>query len=120
METSFDTYKRIIVQEPSLEDSWFSEALEKCRAGDEAAQRQIVGSCLKAALQVVEGKATGQNEAGFFDLVQEANAALSEAVANFPGGKAQEFLLYAEQTVHSRLEKFTAQEKLDHGEKDPS
>ncbi|HZT78817.1 MAG TPA: hypothetical protein VFA26_01235 [Gemmataceae bacterium] len=103
METPIETYCRIVAEQPVCEDTWFAEAWPRASAGDDAARREISGSCLRLALAVAQERWDHRDEGEFLELIQDANAALWGALDNFPGGKAEEFLRHAEQVIRQRL-----------------
>src|SRR5262249_39372141 len=56
METALATYKRIITEQPAIDDAWFAETLTRAKAGDHNARQKIAGSCLSAALSAAEAR----------------------------------------------------------------
>jgi DNA-directed RNA polymerase sigma subunit (sigma70/sigma32) len=106
METALEIYRRVIAAQPTCDEVFFSEALVRYRAGDQAAARDISGRCLRMALQLAEGHAADP-AAPSFDAIQEANAGLMEAITTFAGGNLQDFLHYAQVRIEQRLTSLT-------------
>jgi DNA-directed RNA polymerase sigma subunit (sigma70/sigma32) len=103
METPLETYRRVVSEQPACDAQFFSEALSRYRAGDEAAGRTISGSCLRLALAIAEDRSREAPSLPLFDVIQEANAGLMEAIATFSGGELQEFLAHARQRIERRI-----------------
>lgn len=104
MATALDTYKRTVGEQLSCDDAWFPEALDRARAGETEARGRICGSCLRIALTAAERRWDRRSEQDLFDLVEEANAAVAEAVTSFTGSGAGEFLHHVEGAVTRRLD----------------
>jgi DNA-directed RNA polymerase sigma subunit (sigma70/sigma32) len=104
MESELEIYRRLISAQPACEDSWFTDALAKYRAGDEAAGRTISGSCLRLAMQIAEARAAEFGTLSVLDVVQEANVGLMDALKSFTGSCSAEFLTHATQVIHQRLQ----------------
>jgi DNA-directed RNA polymerase sigma subunit (sigma70/sigma32) len=102
MATALETYRRVIAAQPTCNDSFFTEALARYRAGNESAARDISGSCLRLALQIVETHSPDPASPSF-DAIQEANAGLMEAITTFGGDDFQDFLHYAQERIQQRL-----------------
>src|ERR1700680_898887 len=66
MATALDTYKRTVGEQPSCDDAWFAEALDRARAGETEARRQICGSCLRIALTAAERRWNRRSEEDLF------------------------------------------------------
>src|SRR5258708_1181621 len=98
METALEIYRRPIAVQPTCDDSFFAEALARYRAGNESAARDISGSWLRLALQVVEGHSADAASPSF-DAIQEANAGLMEAITTFAGDDLQDFLQHAHERI---------------------
>jgi DNA-directed RNA polymerase sigma subunit (sigma70/sigma32) len=103
METPLETYRRIVAEQPVCEANWFADALGQYRAGDEAAARNISGSCLRFALQMAEERAADTRNCQLFDLIEEANGGLMEAITTYNGSDFGEFLQFAQQKITDRL-----------------
>jgi DNA-directed RNA polymerase sigma subunit (sigma70/sigma32) len=84
-------------------DPWFSEQLTFCRAGDDAARRRISGSCLWHVLQVARRTWQPGCAISLLDLIQEGNATLVDAIDQFTGETAEQFLFLMRTQVESRL-----------------
>jgi hypothetical protein len=96
-----EVYRRKIQQTAELDDSWFGAALVASRAGDDAARRKISGSSLRHVLRVVEGRSGGEH---VLESVQDANAAVLEAIRSFTGATVAEFLPHVERCVNDKLD----------------
>ena len=104
MEPALDTYRHLVAEQPACEARFFAQALAEYRAGDESAARKLSASCLRLALKYAEEQAAnGSGSVPIFDLIQEANAGLMEAITTFPGEEMQEFLRYAHERMQQRL-----------------
>jgi DNA-directed RNA polymerase sigma subunit (sigma70/sigma32) len=102
METALETYRRVIASQPTCNDSFFTESLARYRSGDESAARDISGSCLRLALQLVEHHSADPASPSF-DAIQEANAGLMDAITTFAGDDLHDFLRYAQDRIQQRL-----------------
>ena len=102
METALEAYRRIVADQPICDERLFAEALARYRSGEESAARVISASFLRLALEMAEPRSAG-GESRLFDLIQEANAGLMEAIADFTGGNLQEFLPFARDRIERRL-----------------
>jgi hypothetical protein len=104
MEAPLTMYRRIVAEQPPLEDPWFETTLARWRCGDEPARRAIQGSCLSRILATVEGRYGGQDDDELLQLVEDANGALDRVIEEFHGTTAAEFREYLDQTVARQLE----------------
>jgi DNA-directed RNA polymerase sigma subunit (sigma70/sigma32) len=107
METAYAKYKSMIETQPLLDDGWFGLALALARQGDDEARRRILGSGLRLTLPVAEALAAGRTDIPFWDLVQEANFALTQSLHHFTGSLAGDFAAQVERDVRSHLQAFT-------------
>lgn len=106
---TLDTYRNTIEQQPACSTDGFAHALARARQGDDAARRQILGSCLRLALARVEGRSPECGEDELFALIQDANAALEEALANFAGSSLSDFMQHAQHRVDRCLDDLLGQ-----------
>jgi DNA-directed RNA polymerase sigma subunit (sigma70/sigma32) len=107
MKAAYAKYKSMVETQPLLDDGWFGPALAQARQGDEEARRRIVGSSLRLALPVAEVLAAARTDLPFWDLVQEANVALTHSLQQFTGSLAGDFAAQAERDVRSHLQTLT-------------
>lgn len=110
MDTALTQYKSVVDAQPPLDDGWFAEALSQTRRGDDEARRRILGSGLRLALAVAESVAPTRPDVPFWDLVQEANAALTRSLERFAGGAAADFAAQADRDIREHLRGVTADE----------
>jgi DNA-directed RNA polymerase specialized sigma subunit len=103
MESTLELYRTAIAGQPECADPAFSEWLRRYRAGDEAAGRELAGSCLGLALALAESFPDSPPGFTVLDLVQEANAGLVEALHTFTGATAGEFVDHARNTIAAWL-----------------
>ena len=103
MESSLETYRQHVLGQPICEAQWFAAALGRFRGGDGAASREISARCLHLALRFAENRAVLLPTYPLFDLIQEANAGLMQAVTTFEGTDLPEFLRFAEEQMNQRL-----------------
>lgn len=103
MESPLETYRQHVLGQPICEAQWFAAALGRFRGGDEAAAKEISARCLHVALRFAEDRAVSLPSHSMFDLIQEANAGLMQAVTTFDGGDLPEFLRFAEEQMNQRL-----------------
>ena len=109
MDTDLGEYRRVVDQQPACDEAWFAERLTRLRSGDEAAGREISGSCLRLALRLAEEMPNPPASWSLLDLIQEANAGLVEGLASFTGTSAADFLQHARQTITRRLDSLPQQ-----------
>lgn len=105
MNAQLQDYRTQIHELPECADSWFPEALTRYRAGDEEARRQILGSCLRVALQLAEERRGPDSTDDVFDLIEEANRGVTQALRTFSGTSAEDFLRHVTDTVNARLDR---------------
>ena len=103
MENAYEKYKSMIDAQPVLDDSWFASALTQARHGDDEARRRILGSSLRLALPVAESLAATRTDLSFWDVVQEANVALTHSLQHFTGSLAGDFAAQVESDVRAHL-----------------
>jgi DNA-directed RNA polymerase sigma subunit (sigma70/sigma32) len=103
METPLETYRRVVAEQPTCDPPFFVEALSRYRSGDGSAARSISGSCLRFALALAEERAREAPTLDLFDVIQEANAGLMEAITTFPGAELHDFLDYARGRIQRRI-----------------
>ncbi len=106
MQEALDTYLAIIDQQPSCDESWFSDALTRSRLGDDDARRRILASYLRLAWECARSSSDAQPSHPLFDLIQEANAGLEEGLAAFSGQTLVEFEACLRLHVQVRLGKW--------------
>src|SRR6516164_11359191 len=94
MKSWFDQYQKVVRAQPRLDDSWFIDALAFSRSGNEIAMRRIKGSCLETVLDIVMSKWNNQLGIDILELLQDANYALDNVLAAFPGSTAGEFVQF--------------------------
>lgn len=85
MDDWLEQYQGQIEQQPTCEETWFQEQWRNSQSGNEAAGRNISGSCLRLALRIAQQRAVQFPERDLVDFVEEANAGLMEAVLSFGG-----------------------------------
>jgi hypothetical protein len=99
VETAFQHYKRVVLEQPLCEDPWFSEALVRYRGGDGNARLQILGSVLRVPLQAVERQFQQASESDLLDHIQDANVTLTTTLERFTGASAEEFVRQIEHEI---------------------
>jgi DNA-directed RNA polymerase specialized sigma subunit len=87
-------------------DVQFVDALRKARSGDDEARRRISEGFLKLALSTAFELRVRRPERDTMHLVQEANAALWEAILAFEGASLRDFAFYAQARIRDRLLSF--------------
>ena len=108
MDNALTKYKAVVAAQPLLDDGWFGQALAQSRQGDDEARRRILGSGLRLALDIAETMAPEQTEIPFWDLVQEANGALTRSLDQFAGSLADDFTAHADHNIRSHLRALSA------------
>jgi DNA-directed RNA polymerase sigma subunit (sigma70/sigma32) len=103
MDAAFATYKAMVEKQPSLDDSWFVAALAQARQGNEEARRRILGSGLRLTLAVAEVLASTRSDLSFWDLIQEANVALTHSLDQFTGSFVKDFVTQVDRDIRSHL-----------------
>jgi hypothetical protein len=103
-----DLYLARIDACPTLDDSWFPEALARMRAQDASARREICASLLRIAFALsnreflLDHGANGS--AGLLlDYIQEANVGIAEGLETFAGDTTAELLQHVETHVTRAL-----------------
>jgi DNA-directed RNA polymerase specialized sigma subunit len=93
MNDPIERYMSLIAQIPDgLPDPWFAEQMARCRAGDEAALRQLSERCLKRVLTLAKKHWRADGPTSWLDTVQVGNAVLVKAIRECSANKAEEFL----------------------------
>ncbi len=96
-------YRTQVAQIEPCSETWFGDAIEAARAGDEEARRRIVGSCLGVALRCVERNANGAGGDELLTMIEDANNQLWRSVPTFQGSTPAEFVRHAEDVIESHL-----------------
>lgn len=96
-----EVYRQKVSLLPDLDDSWFGQALAAARAGDDEARRRISGSSLRVALAATERRVLVGD---LLDSVQEANAAIHEAIDTFASDTVADYCTHLEERVSRRLD----------------
>ena len=100
-------YRSQIESLPVCNDSWFSDAMRKCRAGGKESCRRICESFLWYTLELADIFAEAHSESNsVLDLVQEANAALLASITTFQGHTLEQFKAHAKDAIQDRLDNF--------------
>ena len=107
---ALDLYRIEVSKLPEFAEPEFRNLLQQYRAGDEGAGRAITGSYLGMVLGLVESLATLPSGLTFLDTVEEANAALVEALSSYSGTTADEFAGHVREAVHTWLNTLDAQQ----------
>lgn len=103
METAYQKYKRVVMEQPACEDSWFAEALARYRGGDDRSRLQILGSCLRIPMGIVEKRFHELGENDLLAHIQDANLVMDQALTTFAGASTEEFLQYLEKQLNEHL-----------------
>lgn len=104
MSLVLDTFKQLVYQEPSCDDSWFAEALASYRQGDESAGVRIARSCIRFGYEIAEqilGEHANPNLE--LKLLRSAFAVAIESIDQFEGDSAEEFVRYSKTFIRNRL-----------------
>jgi hypothetical protein len=100
---TLDPYRAEVAKAPACGGD-FPELMRHSRGGDEAAARAITGGHLGMVLGLVESLPALPPGLTLLDTVEEANAALGEAVGTFAGTTADEFAAHVRGAVRAWLD----------------
>ncbi len=96
-------YRGKIASLNGMDELTFATALRDYRAGNEFAGRAISEAMLQVALHVAEEHIWRLQQRDPLDVVQEANAALQDAIKCFSGVRLSEFLDFARRHIAAKL-----------------
>jgi DNA-directed RNA polymerase sigma subunit (sigma70/sigma32) len=103
MQTVLENYRRFVAEQPVCDGVFFAEALGRARAGDVNAARDICGRCLRFALAAADERVKAAPSPPLFDVIEEANLALMEAITTYAGDDVQDFMTYARLRMEQRV-----------------
>jgi len=103
METPLELYRQQLSTLPPCDPAFFADALNRYRAGDTSAAREISGRCLRLALVLGEDRARQLGAADVLDMIQEANRGLWKAVTTYAGNDLDDFLRFANDCIQEQL-----------------
>lgn len=98
-------YKKIVESQPQC-DSSFKEIIRRARTNQQV-RRRISAAFLKFALELAEKEAAKRPAVDLFDLIQEANGALYEAIVDFGGTDPGRFRRFARRRICRHLRTIT-------------
>ena len=104
MSDVFSKYRSIVDDLRALDHVSFPATLARCRKGDETAKRRISEASLRFVLRVAEEWSNLNFGKLVFDVIEESNAALWNAIDNFSGWRIDDFESFLKQRIRKHLE----------------